>query len=149
MYHASCGPSLTKFSMLEYTLLVEIHQRLRCVYDASVVVSLHTVEQRHKKFGGHTSISDAAWSGKPSRTIDEMVRCVHSLLEIDRHYTISDLRVQMAARCRIGVPNGCQLTETNWKLCMGWALRFPMEFLAEGNASLKHIIIRDESWIYF
>ncbi len=146
-------------------LLVEIHHRLCHIYGAKVVVSLHAVEWWHKKFP-NGSIDDAAQSSRPSETINKMVHCVHSLLEEDRLYTITDLQVQITSQyaydidystiytalrehlqmskvCARWVPR--QLTETNQKLHMGRALLFQVE----GNALHKHMVIRDKLWIHF
>ncbi len=117
-----------KFLILEHTLLAEIHYRLCCIYSTSVVVSLCAVERWHKKFAvRHTSIANAAWCGRSSETITEMVCrvytalgrpplynrqfastdgstvsevicCVHTLFEEDHCYTITNLQVQMAAQ---------------------------------------------------
>ncbi len=42
-----------------------------------------------------------------------------------------------------------ELTETNWKLRIRWALQFLMEFHVEGNALLERIVTGDELWIHF
>ena len=159
-----------KFLTLEKHLPPEIHQRMCSVYGDSVVVSLHTVERWHKKFAeGHTSVDDEARSGRLSDMIDEMVRCVRALLEEDRRYTITDLRVQMAARyseasfstvhtaltqylemrkvCARWVPQ--QLSDDDQARCLGWALEFLTQFHALGNNFLECIITGDESWIHF
>ncbi len=75
---------------------IEIHSRLHCVYGASVVVSLHGVEPWYKKFAeGCTSFDNT--SGRPNKTINTAVHCVHALLEEDHCYTTTNLQVQMAA----------------------------------------------------